>query len=33
MLKRGFPGLLRDHPSGAYLPIMRIIPTVLMEFS
>jgi hypothetical protein len=33
ILKRGSPGLLRDHPSSGYLPIARIQPTVLLELS
>jgi hypothetical protein len=33
ILKRGSPGLLRDHPSSGNLPIARIQPTVLLELS
>jgi hypothetical protein len=32
-LKRGSPGLLRDHPSSGDLLIARIQPTVLLELS
>jgi hypothetical protein len=33
ILKRGSPGLLRDHPSSGDLPIARIHPSVLLELS
>jgi hypothetical protein len=33
IIKRGSPGLLRDHPSSGDLPIARIQPTVLLELS
>jgi hypothetical protein len=33
IIKRGFPGLLRDHLSSGDLPITRIQPTVLLELS
>jgi hypothetical protein len=33
ILKRGSPGLLRDHSSSEDLPIARIKPTVLLELS
>jgi hypothetical protein len=33
ILKRGSPGLLRDHPSSGDLPIARIQPAVLLELS
>jgi hypothetical protein len=33
ILRRGSPGLLRDHPSSGDLPIVRIQPAVLLELS
>jgi hypothetical protein len=33
ILKRGSPGLITDHSSSWDLPIARIQPTVLLEFS
>jgi hypothetical protein len=33
ILKRGSPGLLRDHMSSGDLPIARIQPALLMELS
>jgi hypothetical protein len=33
ILKRGSPGLLRDHPSSGDLAIARIQPTAILELS